>query len=91
MRINACNGHACELENWQRSTREIAVAGQCVDFYTLRDYEKVYSVRSGLVLQKQAELACTERSKQNGIAVEIGGVRRRILLTGRRSLDLHDC
>ena len=45
------------------------------EVYTLWDYEKVHSVRRGSVLQKQAELACTER-----IAVEIGScflVRRR--------------
>ena len=41
-------------------TRAIVVAGKCVDFYTLRDNENVYSVRRGSVLQNKAELACTE-------------------------------
>ena len=39
------------------NTRAIFVAGKCVDFYILRDYEKVYSVRRGSVMQKQVELA----------------------------------
>ena len=45
-------------------TRVIVVAGKCVDFYTLRDYEKVNSMRRGSILKKQAVLACIERSKQ---------------------------
>ena len=59
-------GNEADMQVRTRQTRgdEIVVAGKCVDCYTLRDYEKVYSVRRGSVLQKQAELACTEYSKQ---------------------------
>ena len=45
-------------------TRAIVLAGKYVDFFTLRDYEMVYSVNWCSVMQKQAELVCTERSKQ---------------------------
>ena len=55
-----CNRHACARKNtFLAKMRAIVVARKCVDFYTLRDY----SFNRGSVLQKQADLACTQRSK----------------------------